>query len=398
MKVLIVDDEIHVITAVKLLVPWSDLGITQIFEAYNAQDAIQIMEQEKPEILITDIVMQDLSGIDLMEYVNHAPFRTKVVVISGYDNFEYVRGSLQNGSVDYLLKPLDQDQLIAALRKAADCWNQEESLLSTVQSHADKIQSMTTLCKENLMSKLLSGEYSEDIFDKLFQLCPELKKHPAYGISCCQLKPFFDTESSSEEISKFRNILNAFGKETNAGFLLPSGDSQEILFFLSNPSADILRQLEQWLESCRKSFSFPVSMGLATSNAFPYRLKETLNLAREAYGCLNTISLTPALCQINDFRLPVPVPADDDDKNLLSSLLTGNEVLITQTISHWLNHKLDPSCPPNLTTVLQIIEDEKNYLTAGYTYLKNAIPIFITILLIVLFPTKMYVIRIFRFL
>ena len=118
MKVMIVDDEAHVITAVKLLVPWNELGITQILEASNPQDAIRIMEQEQPEILITDIVMQDLSGIDLMEYVNHAPFRTKVVVISGYNNFEYVRGSLQNGGVDYLLKPLDQNQLIAAVHKA----------------------------------------------------------------------------------------------------------------------------------------------------------------------------------------------------------------------------------------------------------------------------------------
>ena len=146
MKVMIVDDEAHVITAVKLLVPWNELGITQILEASNPQDAIRIMEQEQPEILITDIVMQDLSGIDLMEYVNHAPFHTKVVVISGYNNFEYVRGSLQNGGVDYLLKPLDQNQLIAAVKKAVCSWNEEESLRAAVQSHADKIHSMTALC------------------------------------------------------------------------------------------------------------------------------------------------------------------------------------------------------------------------------------------------------------
>ena len=63
------------------------------------------MEAEKPELMITDIVMQELTGIDLMEYITGSHRHTKVVVISGYDNFEYVRGSLQNGSVDYLLKP-----------------------------------------------------------------------------------------------------------------------------------------------------------------------------------------------------------------------------------------------------------------------------------------------------
>ena len=69
MKVLIVDDEAHVIRAVKLLVPWQELGITEIHEALTPQEAIRIMEAEQPEILITDIVMQDLSGIDLMKYI-----------------------------------------------------------------------------------------------------------------------------------------------------------------------------------------------------------------------------------------------------------------------------------------------------------------------------------------
>lgn len=117
MKVLIVDDEAHVIRAVKLLVPWQELGITEIHEALTPQEAIRIMEAEQPEILITDIVMQDLSGIDLMKYITGTMQHIKVIVISGYNNFDYVRSSLQHGGVDYLLKPLDQDQLIAAVKK-----------------------------------------------------------------------------------------------------------------------------------------------------------------------------------------------------------------------------------------------------------------------------------------
>lgn len=97
MKVLIVDDEAHVIRAVKLLVPWQELGITETYEALTPQDAIRIMEAEQPEILITDIVMQDLSGIDLMKYIAGSLKHIKVIVISGYNNFDYVRSSLQHG-------------------------------------------------------------------------------------------------------------------------------------------------------------------------------------------------------------------------------------------------------------------------------------------------------------
>lgn len=391
MKVLIVDDEAHVITAVKLLVPWKDMGITQLFEASNPQDAIRIMEQEKPEILITDIVMQDLSGIDLMEYVNHAPFRTKVVVISGYNNFEYVRGSLQNGGVDYLLKPLDQNQLIAAVHKAVDSWTQEEALLSTVQSHADRIHSMTALCKENLLSKLLSGEQAEQTYRELLQICPELGRQPVYGFACCLPKPFLSSGtsepsdmpksnsnvpiSSTNDISHFRNMVGAFAQETDSGFLLPSGDSQEIILFLSNTSSHVLKQLETLLESCKNCFSFPVSMGLATSGSFPSRLKETLKQAKTAYGCLDTLSLQPILCRIDPFSpepltspQPLPPLSEDEERILLSALLTGNEGLIQQAVCDWLNNRLpNPSRLP-LSHVLQII-DEENALFTSWVHL-----------------------------
>ena len=158
MKVLIVDDEAHVIRAVKLLVPWQELGITETYEALTPQDAIRIIEAEQPEILITDIVMQDLSGIDLMKYIAGSLKHIKVIVISGYNNFDYVRSSLQHGGVDYLLKPLDQDQLIEAVKKAAGAWNQEHDLYHTAQIHKDQIDSMATLCRENLLSRLIHGD------------------------------------------------------------------------------------------------------------------------------------------------------------------------------------------------------------------------------------------------
>lgn len=161
MKVLIVDDEAHVIRAVKLLVPWQELGITETYEALTPQDAIRIIEAEQPEILITDIVMQDLSGIDLMKYIAGSLKHIKVIVISGYNNFDYVRSSLQHGGVDYLLKPLDQDQLIEAVKKAADAWNQEHDLYHTAQIHKDQIDSMATLCRENLLSRLIHGDHPE---------------------------------------------------------------------------------------------------------------------------------------------------------------------------------------------------------------------------------------------
>ena len=67
MKILLVDDELHVIRAIRQLVPWEDLGISQVLEADSGRAALTVLQQESPEIVITDVVMQDLTGLELMQ-------------------------------------------------------------------------------------------------------------------------------------------------------------------------------------------------------------------------------------------------------------------------------------------------------------------------------------------
>ena len=71
MKLLIVDDEYHVIKTVRYLLQISPIQFDEIFEAQSAKDAITIIERERPEILITDVLMADVTGLDLMNYLNN---------------------------------------------------------------------------------------------------------------------------------------------------------------------------------------------------------------------------------------------------------------------------------------------------------------------------------------
>ena len=100
MKLLIVDDEYHVIRAIKFLLSATSLEIDQILEASSAREAMDIIGREHPELLITDIAMNDLTGIDLMEYLNGLDYTVKTIVISGYNNFDYIRETLRNGGID----------------------------------------------------------------------------------------------------------------------------------------------------------------------------------------------------------------------------------------------------------------------------------------------------------
>lgn len=362
MKVLIVDDEIHVITAVRLLVPWDELGVTSILQASSPQEAIQLLECEQPELMITDIVMQDLTGIDLMEYINQSKCRTKVIVISGYDNFEYVRSSLQNGGIDYLLKPLDRSQLICAVKKAIESWNQEEAVRCTVHSHEDRIHSMASLCRENLLLRLLTKEETERSLHKLLQICPELDSPSGFGFAYCSLLPFLtkDSDKQSREFSLFRSQLSGFLEQNAHGFIVPSENPGEIRIFLTSTDTDFINRLEQFLSECRSSFSFPPSMGFSSSGMFPERISETLEEAKEAYSQIDAKTFLPCLNRKSSDRFlsgsVQSVFSDAGEKLLLSSLLTGNGALILQSVRSWLDPYL--SGDPSLFRVLEIIEEE----------------------------------------
>lgn len=161
MNLLIVDDEYHVIKTVKYLTRMSGIDIDEIFEAVSAKDAITIIEREHPEILITDIVMTDVTGLDLMNYLNNTSIHIKIIVISGYNNFEYIRATLRGGGVDYLLKPIDADQLTSAIQKAMDEWKQEDAQKKQTQNHLEMINSMSAICKETLLLRIFTQDSPE---------------------------------------------------------------------------------------------------------------------------------------------------------------------------------------------------------------------------------------------
>ena len=118
MKALISDDESPVRESIQLLLDWNKFGITEVFEAENGVQAIEIIQKEHPEIIFTDIRMPLKDGLSLMEWLRENDIDARIIVISGYSDFEYVQHSLRNGAVDYLLKPINPSHLQDAIRRA----------------------------------------------------------------------------------------------------------------------------------------------------------------------------------------------------------------------------------------------------------------------------------------
>ena len=114
-RVLIVDDEKMIRMGIRKVIQWKKLGVEQVFTAASAREALQILEEQGPQIMITDIQMSEMSGLELIEEARKRQPELRVLVLTGYDSFEYARQSLRLKVQDFFLKPVDETDLSDAI-------------------------------------------------------------------------------------------------------------------------------------------------------------------------------------------------------------------------------------------------------------------------------------------
>ena len=116
-KVILVDDEIWVIRGLLKTVPWKELGYEVIYHTTDSEKARENIELLHPDVVITDIRMAALSGIDLLELFSGAEEKPEFILISAYEEFAYAHRALKLGAFDYLIKPLKKSEVVHVLER-----------------------------------------------------------------------------------------------------------------------------------------------------------------------------------------------------------------------------------------------------------------------------------------
>ena len=117
LKVLIVDDEALVRRGIVLGVDWAAMGCVVVGEAANGEEGLAAVERFSPNLIITDVRMPRMDGIEMMNRLREKGCRAHVIVLTAYSDFSYARSALQFGADDYLLKPFRDQELTAAIDK-----------------------------------------------------------------------------------------------------------------------------------------------------------------------------------------------------------------------------------------------------------------------------------------
>lgn len=117
MNILLVDDKYDVVQGIREGVSWELLGDIKLYEAYSGQEALKVLEKEKIDLLITDIEMPGMSGIELAEKVSQKSRNTGIVFLSSHDSFRYAQAAIRFGCYDYILQPVDYNTLRLSIER-----------------------------------------------------------------------------------------------------------------------------------------------------------------------------------------------------------------------------------------------------------------------------------------
>lgn len=175
-KVLLVDDEINIVQGISKLVDWEKCNATLSGKAYHGKMAFHMIMEDPPDIVLTDIKMPELNGVQLIEKVVLQHPYIKFIILSGYDEFEFAKTAMNFGVKHYLLKPTNRRKIETALKeviKELESENKKEQFMTKIRHDLQKVLPIAKkqFLKECIMNKSYGSHEWKDYQD-LFNIDP----------------------------------------------------------------------------------------------------------------------------------------------------------------------------------------------------------------------------------
>lgn len=232
--VIVADDEDELREAVCTMIPWEDYGFCLVGNASNGLDALQLVEKLEPDLLLTDIRMPFISGIELARQVREVRPATNIAFLSGYDDFEYAKQAIQYNILSYMLKPLTLEGLGAELRNIRQKIDAQFALFRQASPRVDEQDLRTAMLMPLVLDDYPDpdGEAHAEAFARQCGLLRDPDDHPYYTVMVSTLLAEDDSNCTDPAFAASVNTLAA--KYLRGVGFFASGKVISVL--LGNPS------------------------------------------------------------------------------------------------------------------------------------------------------------------
>lgn len=286
-KVLIVDDEYLVRRGIKETIDWHSYGFEIVGEAANGIEGYEKYIELKPDIIITDVRMKRATGLELIEKLkNTEGFDSEIVIISAYDDFEYVKKAMENSVSAYILKPIQETELISAMLRLKSEQKEKRERKNLMENMVQQLP----VIKNTFLKGLFEGKYND--IDEIADKCGLYEIHipsEEYTVVCLKLDNMMSIAENTKQLqedleetlaycSDLPNSLDFESCEISncymAMLLFYHDDNYKLLQSSVSPLTDFLSTIKEQFETATgRTISIGYSMG--------HRGIEEINIAYE---------------------------------------------------------------------------------------------------------------------
>ncbi|UKS28488.1 response regulator [Paenibacillus sp. HWE-109] len=285
-KLLLVEDEFLVRLGLKTFIPWEEFGFELIGEAVDGLDALAILAEKPCDLLITDISMPNMDGISLMERVKALYPHIKILILSNYNDFGYVRRALQLGASDYILKltmrPEDLQTKLQQMQEEIE--NERKKQEETLQLNRTAVQFRQEITIEKHLRDLLTMQYSKREADDLSEEYASLLPSFPWTVSMMKIDRYEfvvdENRFKSEKLLRFSvmNILREIMRKYKTGHIVELGGGR--FGMITGTGAEPM--LEEMTECIQRYLKLSVYCGTYSPVERAYDLHEACKYADEA--------------------------------------------------------------------------------------------------------------------
>ncbi|WP_341282231.1 response regulator [Paenibacillus sp. FSL H8-0537] len=282
-QLLIVDDERSVVDSLAFTIPWSDYGIDTVYPAYSAEEALHIAAKHTIDIMITDIRMPEMDGLELIHQLRRLSKKIRSIILSGHDEFEYAQKAISYGAESYLLKPVDIGELIKSVQVIIAAIEQEWTEFSSHQRLKRTLHANLPLLKDRLLNdliqqKAISQEMLQErlsLLDISFQTGDPFimmlvrldEQFAEYDLDSLSLLEYAVTNIAQEV---FQDLFELWHCTTDAGYLvfLIKSKEQETLTLVDSSAVKLQKHVQRFLKGS-------LTICISGARSFPDHIQDT---------------------------------------------------------------------------------------------------------------------------
>lgn len=354
-KIIMIDDEDEVREGIKRKTNWEACGFQLVGDFDNGRDAYEALESLQPDAVITDICMPFMDGLQLTELIAAIYRDVKVIIVTGYEDFDYAKQAIKLKVKDYLLKPINSAEFTEFLHKLRLELDEERKQREDVTFLRHQFNESMPLLRERFLERLVTSCMRRDEIERKFQMFGLSLSGPSITVLALDIdefhREFYNDQVAEEELLRFAayNIFHEIMEKEQGGIVFRTRDDKLVALLSGDPERIELTcqtLAEHVRYSIEKYLSMTVTMGIGRTCSdlpdLPKAFQEALSaldyrflLGKNRVISIGDMEFGSSLDNLSYIHM---------EKKLISAIKTGEKTVVTLTLQDWINEMKKGTC------------------------------------------------------